>query len=130
MDHPRSYLGREHRQLLHSAALRRNTTQLTVVQFKEDLMVQLLAEFGRGELSVRLETDSAAAKGIVERDGVQRIGHIDIKPLDLKQLVKQQLIEVKKVAASDNSADNLTKLLPSNRIEQNLELLPIRSVTA
>ena len=53
--------------------------------------------------------------------------HIGIKRLFLKQLVKQGLIEVKEVTASDNPANILTKAVTREGLERILETLPLRA---
>jgi hypothetical protein len=91
-------------------------------------VAQLLKECGRGTFKIKIETDSAAAKGSLERIGVQRMRHLDIKKSFLKQLVKDKEVEICRITTQSNAADILTKALSPKRFKQLLDMLPIQVV--
>jgi len=83
----------------------------------------LLADFGR-ELPVTVWTDSSAAMGVVGRQGLGRLRHLDTHSLWVQQAVRSHRITVRKVRGDDNVADLFTKHLTSrDRISYLLGLL-------
>ena len=70
------------------------------------------------KVSVRLETDSAAAKGIAGRRGVGKVRHIEICYLWLQERVKQRDIEIVKIPGAVNEADLMTKNLDGARMTE------------
>ena len=82
----------------------------------------LLEDFGMS-VKVRLETDSAAAKGISGRKGVGKVRHIEICYLWLQERVRAKDIEVVKIPGNTNEADLMTKNLDGNRMNELLRAL-------
>jgi len=83
----------------------------------------LLEDFGR-ELPVTIWTDSSAAIGVVGRQGLGRLRHLDTHSLWVQQAVRSKRIVVRKVRGDDNVADLFTKHLTSrDRIAYLLRLL-------
>merc|ERR1711954_449340 len=68
-----------------------------------------------------LYLDSAAARGILRREGVGKIKHLEIRALWVQQAVKKGLFTVKAVAGVDNPADLGTKIHPKDRLVKLLE---------
>ena len=75
----------------------------------EALAVQALAEEMGWKMSVRVRTDSSAAKAVASRRGLGKMRHIELKYLWLQELVLDQRIAIKKINGLDNPADCLTK---------------------
>ena len=63
------------------------------------------------EVWVRLNLDATAAKGILERQGVAKVRHIDVAVLWLQQQAAKKIIPLVKVDGTINCADLLTKHL-------------------
>ena len=60
--------------------------------------------------------DSSAARGIITRQGVGRVKHLQIRTLFLQDLYKQGTISVHPVGTKENTADIGTKPLSAKRI--------------
>ena len=65
---------------------------------------------------VHLHMDSSAARGIITRQGVGRVKHLQIRTLFLQDLHKQGTISVHPVGTKENTADIGTKPLSAKRI--------------
>ena len=66
---------------------------------------------------VHLHLDSSAARGIITRQGVGRVRHLQIRTLFLQDLHKQGILSVHPVGTKDNTADIGTKPLSGKRIK-------------
>ena len=62
---------------------------------------------------VKLNLDATAAKGILERQGISKIRHIDVNVLWLQQQLAKNMIPLAKVAGTENCSDLLAKHLAS-----------------
>jgi len=83
----------------------------------------LFEDFGTN-LPVEVWTDSSAAIGVVGRQGLGRLRHLDTHSLWVQQAVRSKRIKVRKVRGDDNVADLCTKHLSSrDRISYLLNLL-------
>ena len=71
--------------------------------------VQALAEEMGWKMSVRVHTDSSAAKAVASRRGLGKLRHIELKYLWVQELVREQRIAIKKINGLDNPANCLTK---------------------
>ena len=73
----------------------------------------LAFELGFRDLSnvVKLGTDSSAAKSFVNRRGLGRMRHLEIRDLWLQREVSKGLLEVSKIPGEKNPADLMTKIL-------------------
>ena len=74
----------------------------------EALAVQALAEEMVWKMSVRVHTNSSAAK-VASRRGLGKLRHIELKYLWVQELVQDQRIAIKKINGLDNPADCLTE---------------------
>ena len=72
----------------------------------------LLADFGY-KVKVRVWTDSSAAMGIVGRQGLGKLRHLDTHSLWVQQAARSKRIHVRKIHGERNPADLFTKHLPS-----------------
>ena len=85
-------------------------------------------------LRVRLHVDAAAALGILERQGVGRVRHLDIGVLWLQEQQLRRVVELTKVLGTSNPADLMTKHLAQESLNQyagvlRYEFRQIRSAT-
>ena len=69
---------------------------------------QLLQEWGR-EMPLVLKGDSSACEGVLSREGVGRLKHIEVKQLWLQQQIGERKIGFDKIPRTINSADCFTK---------------------
>ena len=74
--------------------------------------------------TVRVLTDSTAAKGAVTRSGSgSRMKHLKANTLFVQQYIKSKEVAIAKVGTEENVADIGTKVLDNNRILQLLTLM-------
>ena len=78
------------------------------------------------ETHITLYTDSAAAKGSVEKPGLMHMKHMQLRELFLKQVVQQGIVTVEKIATENNPADILTKAADKTIVERFWQNLPHR----
>ena len=70
------------------------------------------------DLRVRLHVDAAAALGIIERQGVGRVRHLDIGLLWLQEQQLRRIVELTKVLGTENPADLMTKHIAQDLVIQ------------
>ena len=86
----------------------------------------LMADLG-SDVPCRVWTDSSAAMGIVGRQGLGKLRHIDTHSLWVQQAARSGRISVRKVRGEENPADLFTKHLSSReRVTQLVGLLGCR----
>ena len=73
-------------------------------------LITLFNDMG-GVKEVRLNLDATAAKGILERQGISKVRHIDVNVLWLQQQAARKIVPLIKVPGEENCADLLTKHL-------------------
>ena len=90
-------------------------------------LLTLAKEMGLEELSVivHLGTDSNAAKSFVNRRGLGKMRHIEIRDLWLQKEIREGKVEVHKVLGTENPADLMTKILTVGEIEERLRRMSI-----
>ena len=88
----------------------------------------LAYELGFRELSnvVKLGTDSSAAKSFVNRRGLGRMTHLEIRDLWLQKEVSEGLLEVSKIPGEKNPADLMTKILSFGEAVDRLSWMSLR----
>lgn len=91
----------------------------------EGLGVKTLCEDMGSQVSVRLELDATAAKGILDRQGLAKVRHIDVNCLWLQEQCAKKLIPLEKIPGEHNSADLMTKHLASPVIIRHTEKLSL-----
>ena len=72
--------------------------------------------------TIVVRTDASAAKGIASRKGMGRVRHIEVNQLWLQDKVASGEIKVVKIGTANNAADNLTKYLGKEGIENHLSM--------
>ena len=82
-------------------------------------IVAMLADLGVN-LTINLNTDSSAAKGIASRRGLGKVRHIELCELWLQDQVARGRIAVNKIRGDDNFSDSLTKHSSIDRIAQSM----------
>lgn len=96
----------------------------------ECLYVKALLEFLRLEAGIELETDSSAARGTSHRLGAgKRMRHLEVIKFYLQELAKMGLIDIKKVAGTNQIADLGTKYLGWPVMERLLKRLDVKLMT-
>ena len=88
-------------------------------------LVNLAHELGFRTLenTIRLGTDSAAAKSFVCRRGLGRMKHLQIRDLWLQKEVAEGRLQVFKTPGETNPADLMTKILAIGTIREILEAI-------
>ena len=76
-------------------------------------LITLCQDLG-ATMGVRLNLDTTAAKGILQRQGISKVRHIDVNVLWLQQQVTKKIVPLIKVDGSVNCSDLLTKHLAAN----------------
>ena len=87
-------------------------------------MISLAADLGIDH-SARIHIDASAALGILERQGVGRVRHLDVGALWLQEQALRRAVEFMKVKGTANPADLMTKHLIRELVEQYAEALNI-----
>ena len=90
-------------------------------------LLTLATELGWEELSlvVHLGTDSNAAKSFVNRRGLGKMRHLEIRDLWLQKEIREGRVKVHKVLGTENPADLMTKILTIKEIEDRLRNMSI-----
>ena len=83
-------------------------------------MVTLVKDLGH-VVGVQMHVDPAAAMGIIERQGLSKVRHIDTNVLWLQEVCARKVVPVKKVPGEENPADLTTKHLTAIGIEKNVK---------
>ena len=85
-------------------------------------LITLFADFG-DKKGVKLNLDATAAKGILERQGIAKVRHIDVNVLWLQQQLAKKIIPLIKVDGTVNCSDLMTKHLASQIILKHVAYL-------
>ena len=72
-----------------------------------------------------VHTDASATLGIVNRQGLGKLRHVNVQYLWLQEKVRDKSLSVVKVPGPENPADLMTKYLPAAEIEKHLEALAV-----
>ena len=82
----------------------------------------LLEEVG-AESTARVNVYASAAKGIIERTGLDKIRHIDVNVLWLQEQEVRGRVPLRKIDGTKSTADLMTKHLEVKKIEVHLDRL-------
>ena len=77
-------------------------------------MMTLMQDFGE-EIKARVHIDASAAKSIIEREGLDRLRHIEVNVLWLQEQELRRNLPMVKIDGKLNMADLMTKPLPPGR---------------
>ena len=84
----------------------------------------LSMEFGH-ERRARVFIDSTAAKSICERQGLDKVRHVDVGVLWLQEIEARKNLPLLKILGTDNPADLFTKHLSKDTVDKYLQKLSI-----
>ena len=87
----------------------------------EALGTLTLAQELGGSLDARVHVDAAAAKGIAERSGFDKVRHIDVNVLWLQEQEARGRVPLHKIDGVRNPADLMTKYLDFKKIAEHIE---------
>ena len=76
---------------------------------------------------IKLGTDSSAAKSFVNRRGLGKMRHLQIRDLWLQEEVAGGRLEVDKVRGDQNRADLMTKVLSLKEVVDRLSWMNLRA---
>jgi hypothetical protein len=71
-------------------------------------MMTLLEDLG-DSYTARLHMDATAAQGVIDRQGISKIRHLDLNVLWLQEQLARELAPITKVLGTKNGADLMTK---------------------
>ena len=74
-------------------------------------------------MSIVLQLDATAAKGILDRTGLAKVRHIDVNCLWLQEQCAKKLVPLVKIPGEHNSADLMTKHLTLLMIKRHIASL-------
>ena len=77
-----------------------------------------LAEDLGSEMTARLHMDATAAQGIVDRQGLSKVRHLDVNLLWLQEQLARDKVPLIKVPGPENNADLMTKHLMAEMIRR------------
>ena len=79
----------------------------------------MLGDFGIG-VTINVNTDASAARGMVNRQGLGKVRHIAVNQLWIQDRVSRGDLTISKVNGKENLADNLAKHVNSEDIRVHL----------
>ncbi len=88
-------------------------------------IMSMFMDFGL-EADGLVMTDANAAMGIVHRQGLGKMRHLDVQYLWIQQEVSEGRLRVGKVRTTENVADLLTKNLPAEAMHKHLHAMKFR----
>ena len=87
-------------------------------------IVGLIEDLTGMRMSIKLATDSSAAKGIATRKGVGKVKHLETRTLWVQDQVERGRVRIQKVHGNSNPAQILTKYLSGNKLRDLLTRFP------
>jgi len=84
----------------------------------ESLGIQSVLKDLGYEATITIEIDAKATMGMVARNGLGKMGHLDVAELWLQEAIRNRRFCIKKVAGADNTSDILTKHVPKDLSEK------------
>ena len=87
----------------------------------------LCADMG-SDVSIVLELDATAAKGILDRQGIAKVRHIDVNCLWLQEQCAKKLVPLRKIPGEHNCADLMTRHLSTAVILRHMAMLNLAHV--
>ena len=80
------------------------------------------------DMGITLELDATAAKGILDRQGIAKVRHIDVNCLWLQEQCAKKIVPLTKIPGEHNSADLMTKHLSIAMILRHMAMLNLAHV--
>ena len=90
-------------------------------------MRAVLNDFGV-EVSLELESDSTAAIGIVSREGLGKVRHLDVADLWVQAKQRSGEIRYDKVPGKENTSDILTKGVDATTLVKHVHTMGFRTI--
>ena len=84
--------------------------------------LSLLSDLGINKRT-RLHMDATAAKGIIDRQGLSKVRHLDVNLLWLQEQIARETVPLEKILGTENCADLMTKHLSQEVIKGHVERL-------
>ena len=78
------------------------------------------------KMDVKILIDAKAALGIIGRQGLGKVRHIEVQDLWLQEKVQSKVVTVEKVAGTENMADLMTKPLSAEEINVHISNMGCR----
>ena len=82
----------------------------------------LIEDFG-GRMKSRLHMDANAARGIIDRQGLSKVRHIDVNLLWLQEQEARDLVPLEKIDGTKNCADLMTKHVRAELIARHTDYM-------
>ena len=95
----------------------------TIRASQEGLGYRSLAKDLGADVQVRVATDSSAALGVIRREGLGKLRHLETTFLWVQDVAASNKIEYAKEARSSNPADVCTKHTPRELIERHCKYM-------
>ena len=89
----------------------------------------LLKDLSVTDPRVRMHIDATAAKGIIERKGLNKLRHVETDILWLQEQSARRVLPLNKVLGTENVADLMTKNLPAASINKYIEQMCLEFVS-
>ena len=87
-------------------------------------LATLIEDLGRST-KVRVHVDANAAKGMVERRGLQKVRHLEIDHLWLQEQQARRLLPLSKVLGTDNPGDLMTKTVAQSLVLKYMQIIRV-----
>ena len=91
----------------------------------EALGIKTLCQDMGSNVGIVLELDATAAKGILDRQGIAKVRHIDVNCLWLQEQCAKKVVPLAKIPGEVNSADLMTKHLAITMILRHMAKLSL-----
>ena len=88
-------------------------------------MATLLSDFGATDPRVCIGMDASAAIGIAQRNGLNKVRHVEVDVLWLQEKMARRLLPIGKIPGPQNPSDMCTKNVGVALIEQYMKQLSI-----
>ena len=75
------------------------------------------------EIGIEMHVDASAAIGMMKRQGLGKLRHIEVRELWLQDAIKRKSISVHKIGTHENTADIGTKPLKREEIDKHMAAL-------
>ena len=89
-------------------------------------MLTLLDDLGC-EYQARIHMDATAAQGVIDRQGISKIRHLDVNVLWLQEQLARECVPISKVLGTKNGADLMTKNVDGPLREEHCKRLMLES---
>ena len=97
------------------------TNQPGVLTATEALGLRSLAQDLGMRVNIVMYMDASAAIGVLQRQGLGRMKHIEVQSLWLQDSARKKEVEIRKVHTDENLADLMTKPLAKHKVDRHLD---------